>query len=77
MIKRHHVRGTRLRRAFTMIELAIVLGVVAILAAIALPNISFSRVILVASAATVQNRRDSTQAQVGKNNDPNMLPVVC
>ena len=73
MIKRHHVRGTRLRRAFTMIELAIVMGVVAILAAIALPNISFSRMILDSSAATVQNSIVSTQVQVVQHNYPYIL----
>ena len=73
MIKRHHVRGTRVRRAFTMIELVIVVGVVAILAAIALPNISFSRMIMDSSAATVQNSIVATQAQVVQHNYPYIL----
>ena len=58
-----------------MIELAIVLGVVAILAAIALPNISFSRMIMDSSAATVQNNIVAAQAQAVQHNYPSILSL--
>ena len=56
-----------------MIELAIVMGVVAILAAIALPNISFSRMWLDSAAGTVQNNFMSTQSQTVQHNYPYIL----
>jgi prepilin-type N-terminal cleavage/methylation domain-containing protein len=66
-------RLVRHRRAFTMIELAIVCGVVAILAAIALPNINFARWRMDGAAGTVQNNIVAAQAQTVQHNYPYIL----
>jgi Tfp pilus assembly protein FimT len=59
-----------------MIELAIVLVVVAILAAIALPNISFARMRMDGAAGSVQNNVIAAQAQTVQHNYPFLL-VFC
>ena len=47
---------SRVRSGFTMIEMAIVIGVVAILAAITLPNVDFSRWRMDSNMRAVQNQ---------------------
>lgn len=58
-----------------MIELAIVLVVVAILTAIAIPNLDFTRYRLDAAAGTVQNMIVATQAQTVSKNYPYLLSL--
>lgn len=66
-------RPVRRRTAFTMIELAIVLGVIAILAAIAIPYIPFARMKMDSSAGTVQNNIIASQSQTVQHNYPYLL----
>ncbi len=58
----------RSRRAFTIIEVTIALGVIAILAAIALPNIDFSRFRMDGAAREVQLRFISAQSRAVEHN---------
>ena len=59
-----------------MIEVAIVLGLVAILVAIALPNIDFSRYRMDANARTVQNQFIAQQLTAIAKNMPVIVTIV-
>jgi prepilin-type N-terminal cleavage/methylation domain-containing protein len=58
------------RSAFTVIEIAMVLVVIAILAAIALPNIDFARYRMDGNARDVQNQLIGAQARAVQRNMP-------
>ena len=73
MVNRLH---TRIRRGWTMIEVAIVLGLVAILVAIALPNIDFARYRMDANARTVQNQFIAQQLTAIAKNMPVIVTIV-
>ena len=57
-------------RGFTIIEMAIAMGVIAILAAIALPNIDFNRFRMDANARNVQNQLIAAQYTAVQRNRP-------
>jgi Tfp pilus assembly protein FimT len=59
-----------------MIEMAIVVGLIAILAAIALPNLNFSRYRMDANARTVQNQFIAQQLTAIQKNMPVMVTIV-
>jgi prepilin-type N-terminal cleavage/methylation domain-containing protein len=64
------------RRGWTMIEMSIVLALVAILVAIALPNIDFARYRMDANARTVQNQFIAQQLTAVSKNMPMIVTVV-
>src|SRR6185312_3824120 len=64
------------RNGWTMIEMAVVIGLVAILAAIALPNIDFSRYRMDANARTVQNQFIAQQLTAIQKNMPVIVTIV-
>jgi Tfp pilus assembly protein FimT len=59
-----------------MIEMAIVIGVIVILAAIALPNIDFKRYRMDANARTVQNQFIAQQLTAIQRNMPVIVTIV-
>lgn len=65
-----------LRNGWTMIEMAIVIGLVAILVAIALPNIDFARYRMDANARTVQNQFIAQQLTAIQKNMPVIVTIV-
>ena len=73
MVNRLHAKA---RRGFTVIEMSIVLAVIVILAAIALPNIDFKRYRMDANARTVQNQFISQQLTAIKLNMPVIVTIV-
>lgn len=64
------------RRGWTMIEMSIVLALIAILVAIALPNIDFSRYRMDANARTVQNQFIAQQLNAVSKNMPMIATIV-
>lgn len=64
------------RRGWTMIEMSIVLALVAILVAIALPNIDFARYRMDANARTVQNQFIAQQLAAIQRNMPIIVTIV-
>jgi prepilin-type N-terminal cleavage/methylation domain-containing protein len=64
------------RRGWTMIEMSIVLALIAILVAIALPNIDFARYRMDANARTVQNQFIAQQLNAISKNMPMIATVV-
>ena len=73
MVNRLHQRA---RNGWTMFEMAIVVGLIAILAAIALPNLNFSRYRMDANARTVQNQFIAQQLTAIQKNMPVMVTIV-
>ncbi|MGH7653748.1 MAG: pilus assembly FimT family protein [Gemmatimonadaceae bacterium] len=73
MVNRLHDRA---RNGWTMIEVAVVVGLVAILAAIALPNIDFARYRMDANARTVQNQFIAQQLTAIQKNMPVIVTIV-
>ena len=59
-----------------MIELALAIGVLAILAAIALPNIDFARLRMDGNARTVQNQFIALQLRATQRNMPMIVTIV-
>jgi Tfp pilus assembly protein FimT len=59
-----------------MVELAIALAVLVLLAAIALPNIDFARYRMDANARTVQNQFIALQLRATQRNMPMMMTIV-
>ncbi|MFI5232552.1 MAG: Tfp pilus assembly protein FimT/FimU [Gemmatimonadales bacterium] len=68
--------SAKARCGWTMIEMAIVIGLVAILVAIALPNIDFSRYRMDANARTVQNQFIAQQLTAIAKNMPMIVTIV-
>lgn len=66
----------RARSGWTMIEMSIVLGIIAILAAIALPNINFAGYRMDANARTVQNQFIAQQLTAVQKNMPVIVTIV-
>jgi prepilin-type N-terminal cleavage/methylation domain-containing protein len=66
----------RIRRGWTMIEMSIVIAVVVLLAAIALPNIDFARYRMDANARTVQNQFIAQQLTAIQKNMPVIVTIV-
>jgi competence protein ComGC len=66
----------RVRRGWTVIEMSIVLGIVVILMAIALPNIDFNRYRMDANARTVQNQFIAQQLTAIQKNLPVIVTIV-
>ena len=66
----------KVRRGWTMIEMSIVLALVAILVAIALPNIDFARYRMDANARTVQNQFIAQQLNAVSKNMPMIVTIV-
>jgi prepilin-type N-terminal cleavage/methylation domain-containing protein len=64
------------RRGWTMIEMSIVLALIAILVAIALPNIDFARYRMDANARTVQNQFIAQQLNAIAKNMPMIATIV-
>jgi prepilin-type N-terminal cleavage/methylation domain-containing protein len=64
------------RRGWTMIEMSIVLALIAILVAIALPNIDFARYRMDANARTVQNQFIAQQLAAIQRNMPVIVTIV-
>jgi prepilin-type N-terminal cleavage/methylation domain-containing protein len=64
------------RRGWTMIEMSIVLALIAILVAIALPNIDFARYRMDANARTVQNQFIAQQLNAISKNMPMIVTIV-
>lgn len=73
MVNRPHAR---VRHGWTMIELAIAIGLIAILVAIALPNIDFARYRMDANARTVQNQFIAQQLTAIQKNMPVIVTIV-
>jgi len=73
MVNRPH---TRARHGWTVIEMAIALAVIAILAAIAIPNIDFRRYRMDANARTVQNQFISQQLTAIQLNMPVIVTIA-
>jgi prepilin-type N-terminal cleavage/methylation domain-containing protein len=67
---------SRIRHGWTMIELAIAIGLIAILVAIALPNIDFARYRMDANARTVQNQFIAQQLTAIQKNMPVIVTIV-
>jgi prepilin-type N-terminal cleavage/methylation domain-containing protein len=76
MVNLPHLSLTRSRRGWTMIEMAIVIAIIAILAAIALPNIDFQRYRMDANARTVQNQFIAQQLNAIQKNMPMIVTIV-
>ena len=74
----HSRRGSRrpVRRGWTIIEMSIVLAIVVILAAIALPNIDFARYRQDANARTVQNQFIQQSITAISKNMPVIVTIV-
>src|SRR5665213_1297669 len=68
--------SAKARRGWTMIEMSIVLALVAVLVAIALPNIDFSRYRMGANARTVQNQFIAQQLNAIAKNMPMIATIV-
>lgn len=66
----------RARRGWTVIEMSIVIAVIVILAAIALPNIDFARYRMDANARTVQNQFIAQQLDAIQKNMPVIVTIV-
>jgi type II secretory pathway pseudopilin PulG len=64
------------RRGWTVIEMSIVLAVIIILAAIAIPNIDFQRYRMDANARTVQNQFITQQLTAIQKNMPVIVTIV-
>jgi prepilin-type N-terminal cleavage/methylation domain-containing protein len=64
------------RRGWTLIELAIAIGVIAIIVAIALPNIDFQRYRMDANARDVQNQFVAQQLTAVQRNMPVIMTIV-
>ena len=75
MVNRLYARAKDKRRGWTIIELSIVLAVIVILAAIALPNIDFQRYRMDANAREVQNQFISQQLQAIQLNMPMIVTL--
>ena len=73
MVNRPHRRTSR---GWTIIEMSIVLAVIVILAAIALPNIDFARYRMDANARTVQNQLIVQQVAAIQKNMPMIVTIV-
>jgi len=76
MVNRLHARAKRIRRGWTIIELSIVLAIIVVLAAIALPNIDFQRYRMDANTRTVQNQFISQQLNAIQKNMPMIVTIV-
>ncbi len=76
MMNRQHARAKAARRGWTIIEMSIVLAVIVILAAIALPNIDFKRYRMDANARTVQNQFIQQQLTAISKNMPVIVTIV-
>jgi type II secretory pathway pseudopilin PulG len=63
----------RTRGAFTIVEIAITLGVIAILAAVALPSVDFSRFRMDGAAREVQLRFIAAQSKAVERNMPYII----
>jgi prepilin-type N-terminal cleavage/methylation domain-containing protein len=73
MVNRLHARA---RRGWTVVELSIVIAVIVILAAIALPNIDFARYRMDANTRTVQNQFITQQLTAIQKNMPVIVTIV-
>ena len=76
MVKRLYVRAKGKRRGWTIIEMSIVLAVIVLLAAIALPNIDFAKYRMDGNARTVQNQFIVQQLRATQRNMPMILTIV-
>ena len=76
MVNRLYARAKGKRRGWTIIELSIVLAVIVVLAAIALPNIDFQRYRMDANARTVQNQFIAQQLTAIQHNMPVIVTIV-
>lgn len=73
MVNRLHAQA---RRGWTIIEMSIVLAVIVLLAAIALPNIDFAKYRMDGNARTVQNQFIVQQLRATQRNMPMILTIV-
>jgi Tfp pilus assembly protein FimT len=75
MALRPHPARTRRRAAYTVIELAITLGIAALLAAMALPAVDFNRFRMDADARMVQNWLLNAQSRAVQRNMQVLLEI--
>jgi prepilin-type N-terminal cleavage/methylation domain-containing protein len=78
MVNRKHSRfaARALRRGWTMIEMSIVIAVIVLLAAIALPNIDFAKYRMDGNARTIQNQFIVQQVNAIQRNIPIIVTLV-
>jgi prepilin-type N-terminal cleavage/methylation domain-containing protein len=76
MVNRRSASASDIRRGWTVIEMSIVLAVIVILAAIAIPNIDFARYRMDSNARTVQNQFIAQQLTAIQQNMPIIVTIV-